>query len=469
LHLKRLIITSVIGFLILAVSACTSTQFANVFAGYAQQMQGARGALFAGDYQRAQSLVTKAEPGQNNYTLSLLEKARLSFLAQDWQQSRQDFAKVIEALDAEAAKAKVQLSRGLANAGALVSNDNAIAYEVPAYEQSMVHSYQALNYVYLGQLDSALVEIRRANLVQEQALQQNQQSLQDSEEKFNKNALNQAYPSMAAMIGQLKNGFQNAYTFYLSGVLYEAAGQANDAYIDYKRALEIYPDNRYLQQDVLRLATQLGMSDDLSQFSAKYGAWQTPDDRNFGELVILHEQGVVNAKQDLRVDLPIFSSRNQPRFFSFSLPIYQGALMKYSPTSITVAEQTYQTQAITRLQSLASKSLQDQLPALVTRQALRVVAKEQLRRKLGQEGGEIGNILAALYNVTSEQADTRSWSTLPDEVAIIRLPLSAGQHQIQLNVAGQAQTIDLNINAKRITLLQMTTIGQTRSHHIKNL
>ncbi|MEI8618891.1 hypothetical protein P4S63_22420 [Pseudoalteromonas sp. B193] len=46
----------------------------------------------------------------------------------------------------------------------------------------------------------------------------------------------------------IKNGFQNAYTFYLSALLYQSAKQYDDAYIDYKKALAIQPNNIYLQQ-----------------------------------------------------------------------------------------------------------------------------------------------------------------------------------------------------------------------------
>ena len=67
-------------------------------------------------------------------------------------------------------KAKIQISKGIEKLGAVVSNDNAISYQVPYYEQGMLHSYQALNYLFQHDLEGALVEIRRANLVQENAL-----------------------------------------------------------------------------------------------------------------------------------------------------------------------------------------------------------------------------------------------------------------------------------------------------------
>jgi hypothetical protein len=455
--------------LVLSFSACTSIGFKDLFSDYAEQLKDARSAHLKGDFKTAAALITEPKANQNNYTLNLLEKARLHYLANDWTQSRKDFALVSQVLDEDAAKAKLRLSSGVANVASLVSSDNVIAYQVSPYEQTMLHSYQALNYLFLGQLEGALVEVRRANLVQENALKAHQQDIDKDNLNFDKKSLDQAYPSMSAMIGDIKNGFQNAYTFYLSGLLYEAALQPNDAYIDYKRALEIYPNNHYLQKDVLRLATKLDMTDDLALFTAKYGAYQAPKITDSGELVILLENGAINPRQEMSIDLPIFSGVNQPRFFSFALPVYSGTLARYPTLTVNLAGQTYTSEQIVRLQSLASKQLQEQIPSLVTRQALRILAKEKLRSTMSQKGGDIGNILAVLYNVASEQADTRSWLTLPDEVQILRLSLPPGKQTIELNIGGKTELIEVNILAKRISLLNLTTIGHFQSHKLTQL
>jgi hypothetical protein len=443
--------------------------FTDLFSDYAEQLKNARNAQLKGDFKAAATMIVEPKTNQNNYTLNLLEKARLHYLANDWAQSRKDFTLVSNVLDAEATKAKLRLSSGASNIAALVSSDNAIAYQVPLYEQTMIHSYQALNYLFLGQLEGALVEVRRANLVQENALKQNQKNLSKEEANFDKNSLNQAYPSMSAMIGDIKNGFQNAYTFYLSALLYEAALQPNDAYIDYKRALEIYPNNHYLQQDVLRLANTLNMTDDLALFTNKYGDYQSTKVAGGGELVILLENGAINPKQEVSINLPIYSGFNQPRLLSFALPAYKGTLTRYSPLRVNVAGKTYTSEQIVRLQSLASKQLQEQMPGLVTRQALRLVAKEKLRSTMSKQGGDLGNILAVIYNVSSEQADTRSWLTLPDEVQILRLSLPAGKQQIDINFGDKSELIEVDIKANRISLLNMTTIGNFHGHKLTHL
>ena len=448
----------------LTLSGCTSVQFADIFQGYNSQMKPVKAAQRHGEFLTAQRLLGERETSNNTYVLSLLEKGRLQFLAADWSASEKTFVKAYAEIEEQRNKAKIQISKGIEKLEAVVSNDNAISYHVPYYEQSMLHSYQALNYAFQNDLSGALVEIRRANLVQEQALNAYDKEIVQAKSKLNNSgmsieSLGSYYPNMATAIGKVKNGFQNAFTFYLSGILYEINSDFNDAYIDYKRAIEIYPENRYLQQDVLRLATKLGMQDDLLNFEQRFGKYQQHESENNGQVVVLIEQDIVNSKQDVGLNLPVGRSNNGLKFFSFSLPVYQGTLSKHSKLNVKLAGQSYPSNEIVRIQSLAAKDLQDQLPSLLTRQVVRVVAKEQMRQKLSREAGDVGNILASIYNIASERADTRSWSTLPDQIDIVRMDLRSGKQTLQVEINGQQTSIEINVEPNRVTLISLATIG----------
>lgn len=483
--------TLIVIILSLVLSACASTSFSDLFSNYNKQMQGVKNAQLQGKFEQAISLIPERSESNGSYGLSLLEKARLEFLATNHLKSQQDFALVYRQVQQAEQAAKIQLSRGIENAAAIVSNDNATRYDIPYYEQSMLHSYQALNYLNKNDLSGALVEIRRANLVQQKALQANQQSLYDSQKKMaskgvSSESLASKYPSMSTTIGQVKNGFQNAYTFYLSGVLYEAAGQSNDAYIDYKKALEIYPHNITVQQDVWRLATKLGMTNDIQLFGNRFSSNITQaatvnksnehnaeknsiQSKKAGQLVVLIEQGIIASKQEVSIHLPIFTSHNDMRFYSVALPSYKNRLQRYSGLSLKYQGNTYQSSEIVRLQSLAAKQLQDEMPVIVTRQIVRLIAKEEIRQQMSRKGGDIGNILAGLYNIASEKADTRSWSTLPDSIHILRLDLPPGQHEVELTINGSNRIITVEINEDRQTLVKLTSIGSYTNYQSINL
>jgi hypothetical protein len=468
--LKRLPIKLCIMMSVALLVGCSSIGITDLFFGYSQQMKQSRAAQLRGDFVRAETSIITVNSRHNNYALSQLEKARLQFLAGNWSASQKSFEKAYEQVSAQEQAAKVQISRGLKKASSAVSNDNVIAYEIPSYEQGMLHSYQALNYLYQGSLEGALVEIRRANIVQERALETNKTELLEAQKimvdkGINSNSLQKNYPSMDNLIGEVKNSYQNAYTFYLSGLLYEAGKQPNDAYIDYKRAIEIYPDNTYLQQDVLRLAKQLGMFEDYEFFKQKFGSYNANDKKISNQVVVIFEQGIVNAREEARLNLPFFDNNDDYKFFTFSLPIYRGNLSSEMPLNISINEKSYASQEIVRLQSLATKNLKDQLPGLVTRQALRIVAKEKLRRNLKKSGGDVGNILASLYNVASERADTRSWSSLPENVQIVRIEhLSAGHQELLVSYAGKREIIEIDVAENSTTIINFTAIGEHTSY-----
>lgn len=485
MHMHKHFVKHCLLILILALlNACSTTSFSDLFNNYNQQMQGVKQAQQQGHFQAAIKFIPSRSNNSASYGLSLLEKARLEYLSNNYAQSQKDFAQVYSLIQQAQQAAKIELSRSVENVAAVLSNDNATRYDIPLYEQSMLNSYQALNYLAQQDLSGAVVEIRRANLVQQQALKEHADSIYRSEEEMvkqglNSNGLANQYPSMNEAIGQVKNGFQNAYTFYLSALLYEAEGQHNDAYIDYKKALEIYPSNHYLQQDVWRLANALQMTDDINQFQNSLGqdvtqvnsgsAKTSTKTKNQGQVVIIVENGIVAAKQELSLNLPIYTSHNDMRFYSIAVPSYQNDLPVYSPLALSYQGKRYQSEEIVRLQSLAAKQLKDQLPSIVTKQIIRLVAKEKIRQQIARKGGDIGNIFASIYNMATEKADTRSWSTLPDSIHILKVNLDVGNHQLTLNINGISQPLNVTINTNKTTLVRLTAIGSYVDHQSLNL
>ena len=436
------------------------------FTGYHTQMKASKQATLNADFVTAINKLPDYSKSHNSYVLSKLEAGRLYYLTDDWEKSRKALEQAYEEIAEQNNAAKYQISSGLKNVGSVLSNDNALQYRVPSYEQGMLHSYQALNYLFAGNIESALVEVRRANLVQEQALSDNQKLIDEAKDSLKSEGMDvsrlySSYPDMSGVIGSVKNSFQNAFTFYLSALLYEINGDTNDAYIDYKKALEINQDNAYIQKDVWRLANDLQMVDDLAQFKHDFDELSQEENaaiENGGEVILLIEQGVVHSREDVSINLPVFTRHDDLRFFSFSLPVYRGSSASM-PVEVFTDGDSYASQEIVQIQSLAAKALKDELPWLVARQVVRVVAKEEMRRKMSREGGDIGNIVASLYNISSEKADTRSWSTLPSNVQIVRLKLPVGRQALTIRNNRQSHQIPLDVTKNSFHVLNVTDIG----------
>jgi len=327
------------------VSGCSTIGFNDLFNDYATNTTPVRQAISNNNIENARTLIKTNSKAHSNYLLNQLEQGRIANLANNPDSAQTYFETVYQQMQAKRQAAKIQVSAGLEQSNALLTNDSAIGYIPPAYEMSMLHSYKALNYVYKRDIESALVEIRRANKVQVDALLDNQSEFD--------NAIAQAqqhYPDMDNLTRSVKNGFQNAYTFYLSGLLYEKAKQGDDAYIDYKKALEIQPNNPYLQQDILRLAKQQGFADDYQQFKRQFGEVNAID-KNQGEVVILFEQGLIPKQHEFKLRLPIYTSQGDARFYSLAMPVYINNAYSSAVNNLKVDDQNLALSPLVHLDS----------------------------------------------------------------------------------------------------------------------
>ena len=99
-----------------------------------------------------------------------------------------------------------------AEALSLLTSDQLRAYTGTKYERLLSHYYSILNYIYAGSLEGALVECKQAtNLIQ---------YFKGEEKDY--------------------NYFAAGFLAHLCGMVFEAAGELNDAYISYKQAAEYY-------------------------------------------------------------------------------------------------------------------------------------------------------------------------------------------------------------------------------------
>ena len=98
--------------------------------------------------------------------------------------------------------------------------------------------------------------------------------------------------------------FGAGFLAHLSGVLFEATGEWNDAYISYKQAAEYYrnaaektgvemPED--IGRSLVRLARKLGFADELERYQGQYGQF-SPRPANTGELILFYESGYVPSK-----------------------------------------------------------------------------------------------------------------------------------------------------------------------------
>lgn len=422
--------------------------------------------------------------------LFAMEMGRTAQLAGHVEESRTAFEAAIAATTAQDDKATISASGAAAQTGALLVNDKAIPYQAPSCERTLVHHYQALNYLALGDLSGAGVEIRRANREQEEAQQRRAREIyraQSTEgngppEGERDPALATVYAGLDELAGAVKHSFLNAATFYLSSVVWEMLEEPNDAYIDLKRALEIYPDNPHVQRDVIRLGKRLGMREDVADFVRRFpAAAETPPDgarAGKARLVVIYEEGLVPPKSEVALPYPLPSSG---AIGMIALPTYATKAPPAMPLPVAVdGTELGRTAPICDLGALAARALEEKMPGILARQITRAIAKgaaayavdnhrhdaRDHRRRSGPyrqevvDADDLGVMLITLFNLFSEQADLRSWLTLPAHVHVFSGWVEPGARQVALGPAPNqpAWTGPVTFSEGKTTILVVSRI-----------
>ena len=399
----------------------------------------------------------KSERRGNDKILYNLEHGRAAQLFRQTEISRNDFAAAIEAIRHNEQRALISAGQIGATLASFTTNDNALPYAGEGYERVLLHHYQALNYLLDADLSGAAVEFRWANNEQREALNRHEKELARAEREAQKKNVSNAvensefqrrYAQLDEVAGRVKNSFQNAYSFYLSGVVYELQGEENDAYIDYKKALEIYPENGYVQRDVLRLARRLQMDDDLAalakRFPALYNTTGVAAKSSGGEVILLYEEGFVPPREEIK--LPFFLPGG---LVTLAFPYYRGPWRDYLPLEVLTGSALLgRTEVLCDVRGLAVKSLQEKMPILLTRQVVRAVSKALAQQAAKEKFGAAGQLGMMAYSVISENADLRSWLTLPENAQILRVSLPAGPQRLRLQSPNSLLGTEIAIDVK---------------------
>ena len=153
-----------------------------------------------------------------------------------------------------------------------------------------------------------------------------------------------------------------------------------------------------------------------------------------GELVLFIGQGRIPTKVSMDAFIPPSIRVSIPRY-------------THSPSLLPVTIQSDGSiiafeKIITDLGDVAQKSLNDRSTQYLTRQALRVGAKEAIAQKVGDDS-EFGEVIARTILFLLEEADTRSWGTLPGGLTIVRIILDAGIHDLEIS-SEYSETAHLN-------------------------
>jgi len=412
--------------------------------------------LRVSDFQQADAAVRQAEKeyGTKSLVLYGMDRGMTLQLAGDYQQSNL----VLERSEEEVDRLYTRTVR--TETAAFLTSDTTLPYEGDPYEQVMINVLKALNYAMSGEWQDALVEARRLD--------------------HRLNVLSDRVKDKGAYR-------EDGYARYLTGILYESTGDINNAFIAYRKAYETYESTRawsktglpvQLKRDLLRTADALHLSQELIDYQRAFPdvSWLSiQEQQQLAQVVLISYNGRAPRKEDQFLDLPISldalqlvllnrgiaqSNRYQNRaadsiLYGLNGRVVRVALPRLVPQKTQVpvdtltlvsdgeARVTARTELVQNVTALADKALSERMAGItvkaLARAALKFSLAEGATRGAQQAAGKdaapwVGLAVGLLTKglaVASEEADKRSWRTLPDEIHLARLWVPAGQYHVQ--------------------------------------
>ncbi len=385
---------------------------------YSMQAVSMRDNLLTGRTDLARQTAEEKDQDQDD-VLACLNKGMLRRMTNDYVGSNQIF---------EIAKQRMESLYGVSITDAAASvtiNDAVRDYKGDRYEQILLHAYMAMNYLQLGELDSARVEILQADV---------------------------------KMMEWGEQPDEDPFVRYLAGIIFEALGENDQALVSYRKAMDVYIAARneqlisvpvMLKKDLLRLLADQGLRDEYRKLKSEFGLENfkpTELSDDFGELIVILNNGLAPIREESSI--MTFSPEVQSNV-RIALPVYRYESAPVNKVRLKTSEKLFELETVENIDRLARQALDDDMPLVMARAIARAVVKYQ-SQKSAQEQHALAGFLLTVTNLATERADTRSWTTLPQEIQMTRVVLPVGQHDISIeivNAAGRViDSIDTRVN-----------------------
>jgi len=397
--------------------------------------------IYRGDYAQASKQLDegKLKKQKRNQLLYFLNKGTVLFMNNQPQESNKYFQQADYFIE------DYQKNIGL-KAASFLTNPSIQTYEGENFEKVMVHYYTTLNYLQQGLLDQALVECKRMQL------------------KLDK--ITDYYKG--------KNKYKNdAFVHLLTGIVYDAQKDFNNAFIAYRNAYKIYNEEyatnlntsvpQQLKEDLIRTALLTGFTEEARQYKNEFnlnhltlenfkntsslvcfwnnGFGPIKDQWSINFSITQGANGWVNfVNHDLGLNFPFYAgndskSINSLKVIRVAFPRYISREPVYENATLTIDSLGIQQklELVQNIDKIAYVSLQDRMLKELSEALLRLAVKQVAAAQLRKENDALGSALSVV-NAISEQADTRNWQTLPNTINYTRVTLPAGLHQTTFKV-----------------------------------
>jgi hypothetical protein len=359
--------------------------------------------------------------------------------------------------------------------GAALTTVRSITYRGTLSDLVMLNVYRALNYMELGNLDAARSMLIRSAFVQQdiadkyaaelkKAQDQTEKDKEDHKDQFD---VDQTMASKDASGKPLQDrltqdtdpdllnlqpyaNFVNPFSDYLQGIFFLAAAEDSSdrerASTAFKRAASMVRDNPYLKQDVAE-------ADRVAN-----GMKLTP------VTYVIFETGTAPERGQIQVPLPLFLANNQAPTVVLYFPTIHSRGGQMRSLQVSAAGGMFNTALVSNMDAVVNQEFKNSLQTQITRMIIGAATKAAIDAGIKQGVKnqspfvQIGvDVASTVYQVEMNQADLRTWRTLPKQFQVARIPTPSDRMLTLLPTDGTAP-IPVNLPEGKVNVVYVKSV-----------
>jgi len=453
--------------LVCVVAAATLSGCASVTRSYDSELKSTMQQANSGHIETALGTLEKNNSDKDKDLLYYMEKGELTRLQNNYSASRESLLKADEKIMLWESEAKNNPEQLMGMVGSVLVNDKVMRYDGQDYEKVMASTKLALTHIALGDMNSARIEIKKTHereaVIQEFRDKEYAEIESEATEKGQQSTFKdlKGYPVETLNdpeVTSLKNGYQNAFSHYLSGFVYEAINEPGLAAAGYRTAIELRPSLPFLEDGLADIGKRgiqaAGDTKKKSRRKSKKTEENASIESNAGmaDVLFVLESGSIAGRESVSIPLPIPTSGGIV-IAPITFPVIRSNSSSQPPKALSIEGKSLKPTKVANLDAMAQRCLSDDMPGIIVRSTIRAAVKGSLQNEIGKVAGSFGQVLATIATVATEGADERSWRSLPKDISLARAPVSVGTHDVMLD--GQRVSVDIKPGAQIVNLRQM--------------
>jgi hypothetical protein len=411
------------------------------FRSYDAEMNRTIGLAASGNVDGAINLLERTNRLGRKDLLYYFELGELERLRNRYDESRKAWTEADARVQAWESTVATNPEKLVGNVASVLINDKARPYEGHDYEKVMLTTRLALDHLARGDFDTARVDIKRTHEREAVIAALRDKELRKTEEEAKKHGVQTSFKELNGYpvqsidnpeVNALRNSYQSAFSHYLAGFVYEALGEPSLAAAGYRQAIELQPNHALLEQALAGLDARTGARDE-----------------GHTDVLFVVESGTAPERKSQQFNLP-FPQRNRILIVPVSFPVIAPAQPAYMPAQLQIeGESPIDVVAITSIDLMARKALQEEMPGILLRGIIRSTAKAVAQSQAGKkdESG-LAALAIAIGSMITESADERGWRSLPAQIAIARARIPSGMHTVGFGTAPGRQGIRLSVSGR---------------------